>query len=76
MKMKKYLLLFVIFCVCSLSFAQNSEVILSVGDDKITLDEFYVRKQLKNREKGSFTKIYQEDKTISFISFWEISLVA
>ena len=55
MKMKKYLLLFVIFCVCSLSFAQNSEVILSVGDDKITLDEF----------KSIFYKNNQNDSTIT-----------
>lgn len=39
---------------------------------KISLDEFYVIKQLKKREKGAFTNIYQEDKTLSFISFKQI----
>ena len=69
MKMKKYLLLFVIFCVYSLSFAQNSEVILSVGDDKITLNEFKSIFYKNNHNDSTITKEYLDEYMLLFINF-------
>ena len=69
MKMKKYLLLFVIFCVYSLSFAQNSEVILSVGDDKITLNEFKSIFYKNNHNDSTITKEYLDEYILLFINF-------
>ena len=69
MKIKKYLLLFVIFYVQSLSFAQNSEVILNVGDDKITLDEFKSIFYKNNHNDSIITKEYLDEYMQLFINF-------
>ena len=69
MKIKKYLLLFVIFYVHSLSFAQNSKVILNVGDDKITLDEFKSIFYKNNHNDSTITKEYLDEYMQLFINF-------
>ena len=69
MKIKKYLLLFVIFYVHSLSFAQNNEVILNVGDDKITLDEFKSIFYKNNHNDSIITKEYLNEYMQLFINF-------
>ena len=69
MKIKKYLLLFVIFYVHSLSFAQNSKVILNVGDDKITLDEFKSIFYKNNHNDSIITKEYLDEYMQLFINF-------
>ena len=69
MKIKKYLLLFVIVYVHSLSFAQNSKVILNVGDDKITLDEFKSIFYKNNHNDSTITKEYLDDYMQLFINF-------
>ena len=63
------MLLFVIFYVYSLSSAQNSAVILSVGDDKITLDEFKSIFYKNNRNDSTITKEYLDEYMQLFINF-------
>jgi len=69
MKMKKYLLVFVISCVCTLSFAQSNEVILSVGNDNITMEEFKAIFFKNNHNDSTITKEYLDDYMRLFINF-------
>ena len=67
--MKKNVLVFCIGLFCSLSFAQNNEVILSVGDDKITLDEFKAIFLKNNNNDSTISKEYLDDYMQLFINF-------
>ena len=67
--MKKNMLVFCIGLFCSLSFAQNNEVILSVGDDKITLDEFKAIFFKNNHNDSTISKEYLDDYMQLFINF-------
>lgn len=67
--MKKNVLVFCIGLFCSLSFAQNNEVILSVGEDNITLDEFKAIFLKNNHNDSTITKEYLNDYMQLFINF-------
>ena len=67
--MKKNVLVFCIGLFCSLAFAQNNEVILSVGDDKITLDEFKAIFLKNNHNDSNISKEYLDDYMKLFINF-------
>jgi len=67
--MKKNVLVFCISLFCSLSFAQNNEVILSVGEDNITLDEFNAIFLKNNHNDSTITKEYLDDYMQLYINF-------
>ena len=69
MKIKKYTLLLFLYYFCITISAQNDkEIVLSVGDDKIHLDEF---KSIfyKNNKDTIITKDYLDDYMNLFINF-------
>jgi len=69
MKTRKYLLVFGISLVCALSYAQDNEVILSVGEDQISLAEFKSIFYKNNHNDTLITKEYLDDYMQLFVNF-------
>ena len=69
MKIRKYLLVFGISLICSLSYAQDNEVILSVGEDQISLAEFKSIFYKNNHNDTLITKEYLDDYMQLFVNF-------
>ncbi|MEE2699999.1 MAG: peptidylprolyl isomerase [Bacteroidota bacterium] len=67
--MKKYLLVFVCSFFCQLSFAQNDDVILSVGEEDVTLDEFKAIFYKNNQNDSAITKTYLDEYMELFVNF-------
>ena len=80
MKMRKYLLVFVIGLGCILSYAQDTplikeklvldkEIILSVGEDQISLEEFKSIFYKNNHNDTLITKEYLDEYMQLFVNF-------
>ncbi len=69
MKMKKYLLVFVYSLFYSLSFAQTDDVILSVGEENVTLEEFKSIFYKNNHNDSAITKTYLNEYMQLFVNF-------
>ena len=69
MKMKKCLLVFICSFIYTLCFAQNSNVILSVGEEDVTLDEFTSIFYKNNHNDSIITKKYLDEYMELFINF-------
>ncbi|MBC8265871.1 MAG: peptidylprolyl isomerase [Flavobacteriales bacterium] len=67
--MKKYLLVLIVALISNLSIAQSDEVILAVGEDKVTLDEFKAIFLKNNHNDSLITKQYLNDYMKLFVNF-------
>ena len=67
--MKKYLLLLNVSLISCFSYSQNDEVLLSVGDDKIILNEFKLIFFKNNHNDSIITKDYLDEYMQLFINF-------
>lgn len=69
MKMKKYLLVFVYSFLYNLCFAQTDDVILSVGKENVTLEEFKSIFYKNNHNDSVVTKTYLDEYMELFVNF-------
>ena len=69
MRIKKCLLVFVCSFLYSFSFSQNNDVILSVGQENVTLKDFKSIFYKNNHNDSTITKLYLDEYMDLFINF-------